>query len=265
MKILIDLGQLKSRVGQVVIAAALVDDVLSLLLLGVLTSVLETGAFPGLGGLALLTGRVVVFFVVVYALGRHVFPAIGSRLHKLKADELEFSFLLVAALGCSVLAEVLGMHFILGAFAAGLFFGRHTVSKGVYDDVRSKISAVSTGFLAPIFFASMGFHLRLDALWETPGFVLLLVAIATAGKLLGASLPALRAGFSRRESMAVGMAMNARGAVELVIAGVALQAGLFERPDPTPPIVANLFSAVVIMAIVTTLATPVALKRLLGR
>ena len=129
-------------------------------------------------------------------------------------------------------------------------------------DVTGKVTAISTGFLAPIFFASMGFHLDLSALVEIPGFVVLLIVLATAGKLLGASLPALKAGFDRRESLGIGVAMNARGAVELILAGIALRAGLFESPDPPPPIIANMFSAVVIMAVVTTLMAPISLKRI---
>lgn len=264
VRILIDLGKMQSRLGQTVVAAALIDDILSLLLLGVLTSVLSTGSLPDTAGLALLVGKVLLFFAIVFFVGRYGFPFLGKKLHRMRADEFEFSFLLIVALGFSVLAEVLGMHFILGAFAAGLFFGRSTFDEEVYDDVTKKVSAVSTGFLAPVFFASMGFHLQLSALWVIPGFVLLLVAVATAGKLLGASLPALRAGFSRRESAAIGVAMNARGAVELIIAGIALEAGLFEKPSPVPEIVANLFSAVVLMAIATTLFAPIALERLLS-
>lgn len=264
VKILIDLGKLKSRLGRVVVAAALVDDVLSLLLLAVLTSVLESGAFPGPAGLALLLGKVLAFAALVMVCGNYALPAVGRRMHRLRAAEFEFSLLLIAALGFSVLAEALGMHFILGAFSAGLFFGRRTIDEQSYVDVREKVSAISTGFMAPIFFASLGFHLELRALWEAPGLVVALITLATLGKLLGTSLPARYAGFSRRESMAVGVAMNARGAVELVVAGVALEAGLFQQPTPIPPSVANLFSAVVLMAIVTTLATPIALERLIG-
>lgn len=262
VKVLIDLGMMQTRLGKAVVAAALIDDILSLLLLGILTSVLETGSFPGVVGLGLLVVKVLVFFGIVFAAGRYALPWLGSKLHRLKADELEFSFLLIAALGFSVLAEVLGMHFILGAFAAGLFFGRNTIDEETYVDVTGKVTAISTGFLAPIFFASMGFHLDLSALVEIPGFVVLLIVLATAGKLLGASLPALKAGFDRRESLGIGVAMNARGAVELILAGIALRAGLFESPDPPPPIIANMFSAVVIMAVVTTLMAPISLKRI---
>lgn len=263
VKALMDLGHLNSRLGQTVVAAALIDDILSLLLLGVLTSVLDTGSFPDAAGLAILVGKLLVFFAVVYALGHWLLPRVGAKLHLLRSDELEFSFLLVAGLAFAVLAEALGMHFILGAFAAGLFFGRTTVDEKTYHDVSAKVSAISTGFLAPIFFASIGFHLELAALWEAPLFVVALVALASFGKLLGAALPASRSDFTRREAAAIGFAMNARGAVELVIAGIALRAGLFEHPDPAPPVVTHMFSAVVIMAIFTTLLAPVALKRLL--
>jgi len=265
IRVLSDLGRLESRLGRAVVAAALIDDVLSLFLLGVLTSVLRTGDYPDALGLALLAAKVAGFLLLVLVAGRWVLPRLGTLVRRLWAAELEFSFLIVVALALSLLAEVLGMHFILGAFSAGLVFGRRTVTKATYDDVRKKVTAISSGFLAPIFFASMGFHLELSALRETPGFVALLIAVATAGKLVGASLPALRAGFTKRESVAVGVAMNARGAVELIIAGIALRAGLFETPDPAPPVVANLFSAVVLMAVVTTLAAPVALERVLGR
>jgi Kef-type K+ transport system membrane component KefB len=152
------------------------------------------------------------------------------------------------------------MHFILGAFLAGLFFVRGTFDEKTYEDVFRKTSGLTTGFLAPVFFASIGLHLDLQALWSVPGLVVLLIVVATLGKLLGAGGGALAFGFSARESLAIGSAMNARGAVELIVADIALRAGLFSLPDPPPPEVSNLFSAVVIMAVVTTLITPGALK-----
>jgi Kef-type K+ transport system membrane component KefB len=82
---------------------------------------------------------------------------------------------------------------------------------------------------------------------------------------VGAGAPALAMGLGVRESFGVGVAMNARGAVELVVADVALRAGLFEQPSPPPSVVEHMFSAVVVMALLTTLAAPIALKPLLGR
>jgi Kef-type K+ transport system membrane component KefB len=142
---------------------------------------------------------------------------------------------------------------------------RRTIDEKTFEDVERKVSALTHGFFAPVFFASIGIHLQAGALLETPLFLLALVVAATAGKLLGAGVPAWLAGMGRRDALAVGVGMNARGAVELIIADVAFQAGLFEQPDPPGPIVGSLYSAVVITAIVTTLGTPVALERLYGR
>jgi len=184
---------------------------------------------------------------------------------EIRLEEFEFSFLLIVALGFGVLAEALDMHFILGAFSAGLFFGRRTINVMVYEDVRKKVTALSTGFLAPIFFASIGLHLDLSAVTAAPAFLLPLLVAAILGKGLGAGLPAVWSGASRREAAAVGVEMNARGAVELVIADIALRAGFFEGGLEENGAAEHMFSAVVIMAIVTTLMTPVLLKPLLSR
>jgi Kef-type K+ transport system membrane component KefB len=126
-----------------------------------------------------------------------------------------------------------------------------------------RIEMLTLGFLAPVFFASVGMHLKLGSVWGAPVFLLLLLLFATIGKVLGAGGAAMLAGFDRRRALAIGSAMNARGAVEIIIADIALRAGLFSHPDPTPPAVHYLFSAIVIVAIVTTLASPIALRRLL--
>ncbi len=108
-------------------------------------------------------------------------------------------------------------------------------------------------------------HLDVSAISTIPTFLALLIAVAFLTKLIGAGLPAYLLGLSRRDSWAVGVGMSARGAVELIIADIALRAGLFTAPDPPPPIVANLFSAIVIVAVTTTLIMPFALKWIFAR
>ena len=122
------------------------------------------------------------------------------------------------------------------------------------------MSGVTRGFLAPIFFVSVGLHLDFSALAQAPVFVAVLILIAFASKLIGCGLPAYWVGLSKKESMIVGIGMSGRGAVELIVAGVALQAGLFAVPTPVPAIVESLFSAIVIMALVTTVLTSVLLN-----
>ena len=261
IRVLMDLGKLQTRVGKIIVSAAVFDDVLSLVLLAVLTAVARTGEFPAAAGLILVFGKILLFFGITFVIGQFVFPRIGKWINRFAADELELSVMLIVAMSFAWLAEALDLHFILGAFMAGLFFGRQTVGKGTYNDVRKKVSGITSGFLAPIFFASIGLHLHLSAVLAVPVFLVLLVIAAFGSKLLGAGVSAYCMGLKRTESTAIGVAMSARGAVELIIADIALRAGLFDFPQPTPPVVANLFSAVVIVAIVTTITIPIALPQ----
>jgi Kef-type K+ transport system membrane component KefB len=258
--VLLSLGKLDTPVGRVIVSAAVVDDVLSLLLLAVLTAILQTGGVPEASDLLLLSGKIGSFFIAAIALGLWAFPKLGNQVVRFQSAELEFSFVVIVGLAYAVLAELLSMHFLIGAFVAGLFFRQSTIDEAAYDDVSQKLSAVTQGFLAPVFFASIGMHLSGAALVRAPLFVLSLLVTATVGKLLGAGLPARLSGMSNRDSLAVAVGMNARGAVELVIADVAFRAGLFEVPDPPPPVVASMYSAIVLTAIATTFATPIALK-----
>jgi len=264
VKILLDLGKLDSRVGQTVVSAAIIDDILSLILLAVLTAVVRRGEAPDPPELLVLGGKILAFLVFVVIVGRFVGPWIGALLRRSHLEEQELTALLAGACAFAVAAELLGMHFVLGAFAAGLFFGRQVVDEAVYRDVKQKVAAITTAFLAPLFFASIGLRLEVSALWAVPGFVIALIVIAFLGKLLGAGAVAHLTGLGTRESTAVGFSMSVRGAVELIIAGIALEAGLFDHPDPRPAVVEHMFSSVVIMAVVTTLVAPIVLRYLLA-
>lgn len=260
VRVLMDLGQLDTRAGKTIVSAAVFDDVLSLVILAVLVALINTGELPGTEGILTLVGGVTAFFAVTIAIGAWLLPRIAPVIDRLRSDELDFTLLLILGFAFAVLAERLGLHFILGAFMAGLFFMRRTIDEGTYSSVRERVSGVTSGFLAPLFFASIGLQLQLDAVTTAPLFLGLLILAAFVTKLLGAGLPAYLSGMSGRASLAVGLAMSSRGAVELIIADVALEAGLFDRPDPTPTIVDALFSSVVIVAIVTTLFVPILLR-----
>ena len=260
VRVLMDLGQLDTRAGKTIVSAAVFDDVLSLVILAVLVALINTGELPDTSGILALAGGVVGFFVVTAFVGVYLMPRVAPVIDRLRSDELDFTLLLVIGFAFAVLAERLGLHFILGAFMAGLFFRRRTVDEGTYSSVRERVSGVTSGFLGPLFFASIGIHLQLDAVTAAPLFLVLLIAAAFVTKLLGAGVPAYFSGMPARASLAVGMAMSSRGAVELIIADVALEAGLFDRPDPTPGIVEALFSSVVIVAILTTLMVPIFLR-----
>jgi Kef-type K+ transport system membrane component KefB len=265
VKVLMDLGKLDSTAGKMIVSAAIVDDILGLLLLAVLTAVVRTGQMPHWMGLLQLSGQILLFLVIVTGIGLFILPRLERVIGKSVIEEFEFSALLAVAFGFAFLAEALHMHFILGAFAAGLFFTKRTMDDHVFKGVQDRISGITTGFLAPVFFASIGLHLDIAAFVNIPLFLLILIVAAVGCKLIGAGAIARWVGLSGRDSLIVGIGMSGRGAVELIIADIALRAGLFSQPNPTPPIVANLFSAIVIMAVVTTLLTPIGLRFVMSR
>ena len=265
VKILMDLDLLDDEVGRTVVGAAVLDDVLCLLLLAVLTGLIREGSLPGWSGVLELLGGVAVFFGVASVAGLYLVPGLVRGLRRLLEAEATTTALLITGLAFSVLAEVVGLHFLIGSFFAGLFFGEDSIGAEALSDLERKVGGVTTGFLAPVYFASVGLHLEGAALAGAPGFVVLVFLGAFVGKLLGAGLGAWVAGLGGRDSAAVGVAMSARGAVELIVADVALRAGLFSHPSPAPPSIEYLFSAVVLMAMGTTLLTPLLLQRLVER
>ncbi len=262
VKILMDLNKLDTAAGQIIVSAAVFDDLLSLVLLAWLTALISTGTGLSLAGSIILGAKIILFFAITVPVGYFIWPWGGQFMKNLKERELEFSAMLVGALAFSVLAELLGLHFILGAFVAGVFFGRSTIDDYSYEDVRNKVSGLTFGFLAPVFFASVGLNLNLSALSAIPGFLVILILAAFLGKLIGAGLAAYSCGHSKNESAVVGVGMSARGAVEIIIADIAFKAGLFNIAGIDSPILKHMFSAIVIMAIVTTVATPIFLRQI---
>lgn len=265
VKVLMDLGKLESRFGQVIVAAAVLDDIFSLILLAVLTPMISSAETPSAGSLALIGSKAALFLVIVWFSGRYLLPLLSRWIGYFWVEYAEFTVVLIYGLGLAVLAELLGMHFLIGAFAAGVAFTRNTMGPDTYSRLREQYEALTLGFFAPVFFASIGMHLDLTAAFEIPLFVVSLLAIGILGKLVGAGLAAYYSGLDRRESIAVGAAMNARGAVGIIIADIALRAGLFDRPSPTPDVISYMFSAVVIMAILTTLMSPLIMRSVLSK
>ncbi len=259
VRILADLGKLDTPFGETIVSAAVFDDVFSLVLLASLTGMIEAGGLPDLATLAMLSGQVVLFFVITILTGVYIFPWGGRLMTRLKVHEIEMSAMLVGAFAFAVLAELLHLHFIVGAFVAGLFFGRNTIDEASYDRLEKSISAITFGFLAPIFFASIGMEIDFSSVLDAPLFVTLLIVCAFVGKIAGSGIAARAFGFSRVEATCIGVGMSPRGAVELVIAGIALDAGLFATGGGVVP---HIFSAVVVMSVVTTVVSPIILSRI---
>ena len=263
IKVLTELGLFHSKVGQMMVAAAIFDDVLGLFLLAVLTSMIQTGGPPDLPALGLLVGKVFLFFAITVSLGVHVYPRVSRGLKGLQSAALEFSTLMGVGLAYGLLAEALGMHWILGAFMAGLFFEPSRVGQKAYQEINLIAVAITRGFLGPLFFVSIGLHVNFHVVLYFPWLIIIVILLAFLGKLIGSGVPARLSGLDTRESISVGVGMSSRGAVELIVLSIAAEAGLFLQGDHAQGIVAHLFSALVLMGVVTTLISPMILKRIL--
>jgi len=262
VRVLSEMGMLQSRMGETMVAAAIFDDVIGLVLLAVITALIETGSIPGIADFAWMLLKAAAFFVITGLLGVHVYPRISRHLHVLQIASAEFAILMAVALGYGLLAEALGMHWIVGVFMAGLFFEPDRVGPRAYNEMKLIVGGITAGFFGPVFFASIGMAVDLTAVTHAPLFLVALIVVAIAGKLLGAGLPAWMAGLPRRDAAAIGIGMSSRGAVELVVISIAVERGLFALTSDQP-LIAAMPSALVLMAIVTTLVAPLALSALL--
>lgn len=264
IRTLMDIGALNTRPGHVLVDAAVLDDIIGIILLSVLVGMVQTGNSPSISEIAPLVATAIGFLVLAGIIGYTVLPFVDRLLLKVRGPEMHFTIILVFGAPLAFLAEFMGMHFMIGAFVAGVLVkDRLKKSEAIVEEVSDKLKGVTNGFLAPIFFASRGLHIDFAAFQLALPFTLTLIGFAMASKLIGCSIPARLTGMNLRESLAVGIGMSGRGGVELVVASVALEAGVFSQPTPVPPVVAAMFSAVIFMAILTSLIAPIGLRLLL--
>jgi len=262
IRILMDLGRLQTTVGQRIIGAAIANDVIALLVLGVIVNANRTQAgwrevFVSAG---MPAAKVVLFMAAVVLAGKAINKAaamthldklresIGSRL---RVKEPVFAATLLFVIVFAALAEALGLHFVVGAFFGSVLLSHELLGPAQFEQARKTASAVSMGFLAPLFFASIGLAFDpsgLSDVWLTIG----VVVVAFVGKILSGRIGGWLAGMGPAESWALGMGLNGRGIMELVVARIGLSSGL---------IGSGLFSVLVLMGMVTTIATPTLLKR----
>lgn len=261
-KILQEFGLLKSEPGRVLITAALFDDIFGLFLMALLASVIGSGEIPGAIEFAIILAKVVVFFAVTGLLGVHVYPRISKRIHRKQAAEIEFGALLIVALVYGFLAELLGLHWAVGAFMAGLFMERSRIGKQPHKSMRLMLNALTAGVLGPLFFAWIGLQANLTAIFEVPGFLAVLILVAFASKVIGGGLAAGAVGYGRRDSAIIGIGLAPRGEIMIVVLSVALAAGLIDG-GTTDPVARNLFSALIVMALANTVLAPLVLRVLL--
>ncbi|MEW6601048.1 MAG: cation:proton antiporter [Nitrospirota bacterium] len=247
-------------IGHIIIGAAIADDILSLIGLSVLLSLAKTGTLQ-MTELLMVIVKVVGFFSLTVILGQYVVPKLTAKLHDREGKA--FTFAMTSALLMAYFAELVGLHMIIGAFLAGQFVRKEIMDEKIHHAIGDRFFGLSYGFLMPVFFASLSFHLHLR--WDISFiiFTLVLTLAAVAGKLIGCGLG--YAVFKRNfwESSIIGFGMNGRGAVEIVVASVVIKLSdeLMSAGKLTEPLLTqDQFSALILMAFITTLMAPITLK-----
>lgn len=263
-RILEELNITHTRLGRTIIAAALIDDVIGIVLLAILIAIIQHGTVPSIIELIWLIFKVAIFFGVTAFIGTHVYEWISRAMKEMQAAALEFSALIGTALLYGILAELLGLHWIMGAFMAGLYFDQNRVGVTVYQELSMVFEILVRGLLAPLFFLTIGLQVDIAVIFDSPVFVITLTLLALVSKVVGAGIPALMRGFKFREATAIGTGMSARGAVEMVVIGIVAEAGLFVHVNGAGDGL-DLYSALIIMATLNTLIAPIAVRWLAKR
>jgi Kef-type K+ transport system membrane component KefB len=247
-RVLADLGRLQDPAANVVLGAAVVDDILGLIILAVVTGAAQTGSVSP-GSVALLTGKAVVFLVVALLVGLRLAPTLIGWIGRLRARGTLVVYSVVFAMALAAVADLIGLATIIGAFAAGLILAKTDRRAHIEE----RIKPVADLFV-PVFFVTVGMKVEpamLDpcAANAQLGLALLLTGLAVASKL-AAGLAVYRTGVRR---WPVGVGMVPRGEVGLIFAGTGLAAGV---------IAADLYSALVVAVMLTTFVAPPWLKAL---
>ncbi|HET56501.1 MAG TPA: sodium:proton exchanger [Ignavibacteria bacterium] len=251
-RILVDLKILDTRIAYVMLAGALVADTLSLVIFAGILSFATVGKLDLLM-ISTIAVKILLFFFVSWLLGLKVFPFLYKWLKQRNITGRTFNatLILLIALAFAELAHLAELHSILGAFIAGLVLREAITVKKLSHELTDLVKDVSLGFLAPIFFVTAGFQVSLEVIRTDTTLLIGTIVLATVGKVVGTTLFYLPSGYGWREGLTIGAGMNGRGAVEIVIAGIGLNAGIISQ---------EIFSILVFMAIITTATVPVLLK-----
>lgn len=249
-KILLDMRLLRRNVGQLILASALVHDTVGWLILGVVASLASSGSIE-----ISVVGKTVVGTAVFLGLAATVGRPAVRRLLRWVNDHIQveqalLTTVVVLMLLAAAITQAIGVHAVLGAFVMGILLRESPL---VTERVLHPLEAVTTAIFAPIFFAAAGLHVNL-VLLANPGLLLmaaLLTGAACAGKIAGCYLGARWAGVAHWPALSVGIGTNARGAMGLIVGVLGFSLGI---------LTVNMFSMIVLMAVVTTAMTPPLLR-----
>ena len=245
---LMEIGALRTREGATILGAAVIDDVMGIIVLSFVVAFARASAGGvELGGVALVVIRMAAYFAIAVAAGRLLGPVLRWAI-KLPVTQSVLAAAVVIAFVYAWAAEYAGgIAAITGAYIAGVLIAQ-TPFKPQID---AGLHPLTYSIFVPIFFIGIGLQANGRELGDSIGFTVVLLVVAIVTKAVGCGLFSRLLGFSNQESVRVGAGMISRGEVGLIVAGYGLANGLIAQP---------VFSAAVIMVLVTTMVTPPLLR-----
>ena len=249
-KVLMEMKIIRRDIGQITLAAGMIDDTVGWILLSIVAGLASSGTIsPLTAGKSILS--VVLVLVISFTVGRRAVRAlIGLLDNRIGGDTVKITALMVLALSFGAVTQALKLEAVLGAFIAGILVGQ---VKRFDHRLRHIFEQVALGVFAPVFFAASGLRVDLGKLTETKVLAvgLLVLTIAILGKFVGAYLGAKATRMGHWEALSLGAGMNARGAMEIIVATIGLSRGIL-----TP----EMYSIILMVAIVTSLMAPPILR-----
>lgn len=251
VEVLREFKRLNTKEGATILGAAVVDDIIAVLLLSVFVSTFGVNNSSS-NNLVLTTLIQAVYFVGVVALVKWVAPFILRLAEKLPVTASVSIVSLFLCLSMAWLADLIELSAVVGAFFAGVAISQTKFK----DEVAGSVSSVGYTFFIPIFFVSIGLDMRFGGVIDNAGFILIMTILALITKLVGGSIGAKLTHMSWQSANVVGAGMVSRGEMALIIAQIGLQAGLMAE---------ELYSEIIIVIVLTTVIAPLLLKQTIGK
>lgn len=255
-KVLMDMNLMRRDIGQTILAAGMSDDTIGWILLSIVAGI-AAGDAVTTGTVLTTVGSVLAFLVFSFTIGRWIVRKLLTYVQDevISTDRI-LTLVIVLTFLWGAITQLLNLEAILGAFVMGILFG---MMPRLPEEVINKLESIALGIFAPIFFAVAGLKVNILNLLDPTLIIitLIVIAIATLGKVIGTYSGArLVGGKDHWTSLSFGAGLNARGAMEIIIATIGLRLGILSQ---------DMFSIIVVMAIATSLMAPFALRWVLKR
>lgn len=239
-----EIGKLKTRQGVMILGAAIIDDVIGIVLLTLLIGIVRPGMSHSVERVMV---DLIALSAVIFIAGWLILKGIRYFSEKVDIDEAVISFALIICLVLAFVSEAFGVAAITGAYFAGIIFSM----TGYKHRVSHEMGRLSEMVFTPIFFVSIGMDIDLVAALQAVGVGSMLIIFGSIGKVVGCGLGARISGFNAAKSLQIGIGMIPRAEVAIIVANLGLQMTILSEAD---------MAAAILMVLVTTLMTPMILK-----